>query len=124
MKFFLDEDLSGEIAEIARGSGIDVVSCHEIGRDGLDDRTQLEFVASDSRCLITCNRTDFMNLTMAFYEREAPHNGVLVVTPGLRSQGAARIAAAIAEYERQHSEGMLPYTFGYLSQGDKGCGRS
>ena len=54
--FFLDEDLSPRIATIAREQGLDVLSTHESGRNGLDDEEQLRFAAQEGRILVTCNR--------------------------------------------------------------------
>ena len=115
MRFHLDEDLSDEVARICRGLNVDVISSHESGHDGLDDLAQLEFAATEVRCLVSCNRTDFLNLTTMFYERESPHAGVLIVTSALRAGGPAAMAAAIAEYDRRHPDGIFPYTFDYLS---------
>lgn len=37
MRFYLNEDLSPKVAELARDRGVDAVSVHEIGAAGLSD---------------------------------------------------------------------------------------
>ncbi|MGD9891219.1 MAG: DUF5615 family PIN-like protein [Dehalococcoidia bacterium] len=49
VRYLLDEDLSHEIATIARNLGIDVISCHEIDRNGFTDEEQLQFAADGRR---------------------------------------------------------------------------
>jgi predicted nuclease of predicted toxin-antitoxin system len=43
VRFFLDEDLSGEVAQIARNLGLDVCSVHEVNREKLDDSEQFDY---------------------------------------------------------------------------------
>jgi predicted nuclease of predicted toxin-antitoxin system len=114
MRFYLDEDLSDRVAVIARSLGLDVLSSHECGRDGLDDEAQLQAAAEDGRCLVTRNRVDFVAWTVRFFERESPHSGVLLIPGSLPPDQFAAIAHALVEYERQHPEGLPPYTVDFL----------
>ncbi len=114
MRFYLDEDLSSEIAKIARARGLDVVSCHELGRNGLSDERQLRFAAEEGRCLVTRNRDDFEEQTVRFFEMEWSHAGLLIVPPSLPSDRFSLIAAALLDYDRQHPEGVPAYTIHFL----------
>ncbi len=114
MRFYLDEDLSARIAEIARGLQVDVVAAQECGHLGRDDDFQLAFAASESRCLVTRNRDHFRALTVQFIHQERPHAGVLVVPYSLPPDRFRLIAAALAEYDRRHPGGISPYTFDFL----------
>ena len=114
MRFYLDEDLSDQIAIIARSLGLDVLSSHECGRDGLDDEAQLLAAAEDGRCLVTRNRADFVAWTVRFFEQESPHSGVLLLPESLPPDQFAAIAHALVEYERRHPEGLPPYTVDFL----------
>lgn len=58
MRFVLDERLSPRIAAIARGLGLDVISCVEAGRRGLNDEEQLRLAALDGRCMVTQDHDD------------------------------------------------------------------
>jgi len=110
MRFYLDEDLSDQIAIIARSLGLDVLSSHECGRDGLDDEGQLLAAAEDGRCLVARNRADFVAWTVRFFERESPHSGVLLLPESLPPDRFVAIARALVEYDRGRPEGLSPYT--------------
>lgn len=114
MRFYLDEDLSQQIAAIGRTSDLDVVSSHECGRDGLSDEDQLRLAAADGRCVVTRNYADYAMLTRSFWELGWPHAGVLLVAPSLANDGFADIAAALLDYDRAHPEGLLAYQVDYL----------
>ncbi|MBI5442514.1 MAG: DUF5615 family PIN-like protein [Deltaproteobacteria bacterium] len=73
MKLLLDEDLSPRISEALRRAGVDAVSVHELGRQGLSDREQLAYASAEDRCLVTRNRNDFLLLTREFFDRGEPH---------------------------------------------------
>jgi predicted nuclease of predicted toxin-antitoxin system len=116
VKFYLDEDLSDEIAVIARGMGVDVVSSHECGRDHLVDREQLRLAAGEGRCVVTVNRDDFIDLTVEFAAQGLPHAGVLVVTHRFPPRNVIGVARALAGYATAHPNGMQSYTIDFLNR--------
>lgn len=116
MKFYLDEDLSGKIAEIARGMGVDVVAARECGNCGSDDEVQLLAAARADRCLVTRNRDHFVALSVRFLQGDLPHAGVLVVPYTVPTDRFVLVAAAIAQYDRDHPDGISPYGYDYVSQ--------
>ena len=115
MRFYLDEDLSGKIAEIARGMGVDIVTAHECGNFGSEDGAHLAFAAKEGRCLVTRNRDHFIALTVRFFEEERPHAGVLVVPYTMPSDRFRLIAGAISQYDSDHPEGISAYGLDYVS---------
>jgi predicted nuclease of predicted toxin-antitoxin system len=119
LKFYLDEDLSAHVAEIARSRGLDVTCSHECGRDGWSDEHQLRIAAEEGRCFVTRNRDDFAMLTVRFLEVGAPHAGVLVVSASLRGSRFMQIALALVRYDEQHREGVYAYTFDFLRSGQQ-----
>jgi hypothetical protein len=114
MLFYLDEDLSDRIAIIARSFGLDVISSHECGNDGLDDETQLLQAARDSRCFVTRNRADFVALSVRSFERDSPHCGVLLLAGSLPGDDFAGIARALVEYTESHHDGLPAYSVDFL----------
>jgi predicted nuclease of predicted toxin-antitoxin system len=116
VRFYLDEDISPRVAEIARGrSQLDVVSAHDVGTRELDDAAQLRFAAEDWRCLVTRNRDDFIAETLAAYEAQTPHAGVMVFTASLPNDQFSRIVAALCTYADAHPDGMQSYTIDFLN---------
>jgi len=114
VRFYLDEDLSQQIAAIARTHNVDVVSSHECGRDGLPDEEQMKLAAADGRCMVTRNYADYAMLTRTFWELGSPHAGVLLVAPSLANDRFTDIAEALVEYDRSHRQGLLAYQVDYL----------
>lgn len=114
MRFLLDEDLPPRAAVVARNLGADVVSAHEYDRRGFPDDLQLALAAREGRCLVTRNGRDFERQTMQFQEAGYAHAGVLCVTASLPNHRYVAIAAAIVQYDREHSDGLPPYMLDFL----------
>jgi len=118
MRYVIDEDLATDIARIARGHGLDVVSVHEIGREKWTDEQQLIQAAEEGRCIVTANRDDFRRLTNEFSANGRPHAGVLVVPNPVRRLGTARIAQALIAFERERGDFPFEYMFDFLRRAD------
>ena len=114
MKFYLDEDISPRVAEIARGRcNLDVVSAHEADTFEWPDDRQLSHAAGEGRCLVTRNRDDFIAQTLVAYEAHSAHAGVLI-PQSLPNSRFAAIAAALCAYAERFRGGMQPYTIDFL----------
>jgi predicted nuclease of predicted toxin-antitoxin system len=114
VKFYLDEDLSPKIAEILRKSGINALSVHEAGMCEASDQKQLEFAATEKRCLVTRNRNDFIKLTVRFFNDQHPHCGVLIDPHSLSGDQFSRIASLIKKFSSRHPKGLAPYSIAFL----------
>ncbi len=98
MRFYLDEDLSSEIARIAQGLGLDVTSSHDDGNNGRPDPDQLAIAAREGRCLVTANYRDLQAQTDRFAADGRAHAGVVCVPPTWDRRNSARIARALVTY--------------------------
>jgi uncharacterized protein with PIN domain len=114
MRFYLDQCLSQVVAVIARGMGVDVISSHEVDRDGTDDDVQLLYAAEQGRCIVTRNYADYERWTHEFQEQGLPHRGVLLVPSSLPNDQFYPLARAIARYAREHPDDMPAYMIDYL----------
>ncbi len=115
MRFYLDEDLSDHVATIGREWGLDVMSSHECGRDGLSDEEQLHRAAADGRVFVTRNHRDFVQLTRQFFENQWPHTGVLLLPRSLANHDFAAIARALALFAEDQDEASLAYSIQFLA---------
>jgi predicted nuclease of predicted toxin-antitoxin system len=117
VKFYLDEDISPRVAEIARGRcQLDVLSANEVGTQAWTDAAQLRYAAEQGRCIVTRNRDDFARETRTAYEAQTPHAGVLIVTRSLPSDQFTAMAAALCAYANNFPHGMQPYTIDFLAK--------
>jgi hypothetical protein len=113
-RYFLDEDLSQDVAVAARSLDLDVESAQELGRRSIDDAAQLLFAAERGRCLVSHNARDFYRLSLEFQQQALPHAGVLLVPPSFRGNEFMAIATALADYARQYPAGVSAYFVDYL----------
>ena len=110
MRFYLDEDLSDQIALIARERyRIDVTSSHELRMDHATDEEQLSYAAGVERCIVTANGDDFRRLTAAYLEMQLPHAGVLIVPRSVPRENFDLMARALASYHELRPEPFIPY---------------
>ena len=110
----MDEDLSQKIAQILRRKGIAATSAHEEGTEEWDDDEQLEKAGREGSCFVTRNRDDFIEWTVRFFQAQRPHAGVLIVPYTYPGDRFSLLANALAEYARQHPEGLVPYAIDFL----------
>ena len=89
--------------------GLDVIATAEAGRNESPDEEQLRFAAEEGRVLVTRNYDDFSGLTLRFEAEGTPHAGVLFVSPSLTVSNFGEVARAIAQYDRDHPDGIPPY---------------
>jgi hypothetical protein len=115
MRFYLDEDQSDLVADIAhRQFGLDVTSAHRVGTKGTPDSAQLAYAAVERRCIVTRNGDDFPRLTVRFLLEGLPHAGVLIVPTSWPQRGWMRIARALAYYHSLYPGDAPPYLVDYL----------
>ena len=114
MKYYLDEDLSPKIAEILRKAGVDAVSAHEVGMLQANDLEQIEYAASNKRCMVTKNRNDFIRLTVQFFNESRPHFGVLIISNSYPGDRFSLIADELKKYATKHQEGIPAYSIDFL----------
>ncbi|MBI4572589.1 MAG: DUF5615 family PIN-like protein [candidate division NC10 bacterium] len=114
MKYYLDEDLSPDIAVAGRARGLDVVSAHEREARAIPDEEQLSRAAAEGRCLVTFNRNDFLRVTRQAYDRLRPHCGILIVPPSFRYEQYGTLADALVAHASKFPDGLPPYTIAFL----------
>jgi predicted nuclease of predicted toxin-antitoxin system len=110
MRFFLDEDLSDEVARIARNLGIDVWSVHEVGRRRLGDDEQFDYAASNGMVMVTRNRDDYLILNAQHYEMGKLNCGLLIVPHSLPDTQPSRIAHRLKRWADEKE--AAPESFG------------
>ncbi len=83
--FFLDEDVSANLADLLRSYGHTVTDVHDERREGIPDPRQLLFASDRGLIEVTHNRRDFLLLHDAWltwtheWRMDHRHSGILVV---------------------------------------------
>jgi predicted nuclease of predicted toxin-antitoxin system len=117
MRFFLDEDLSHEVAQIARNLSLDVWSVHEVNRRELDDFEQLDYATSHNMVMVVRNRDDYLALNDEYYQTGKPNCGILIVPWTLPNTQPSRIAHRLkrwADEKEVAPESFGPYVVDWL----------
>lgn len=115
MKFYLDENMSPKIAQIARRLGIDAVSAHDVSMTGTTDAEQLDFAARQERCLVTFNRDDFIELSRMYLDAGRAHFGVIIVPYTFRGDEFRQTAKALVAFASRNPKGLPSYAVAFLS---------
>ncbi len=118
MRFFLDEDLSDVVAQIARNLGLEAQSAHEVGRRGLRDDEQFDYAAKHDMVMVTRNRNDYLALNDEHRASGKTNSGLLIVSRNLPSDRPDRIAHALkgwADEKAAAPESFGAYVVAYLS---------
>ena len=118
MYFLLDEDVNPAVAEICRGLDLDVVSVHEIHRQGFDDDPQLRYAAAENRIFVTRNRDDFIKLTVDSFHARYAHAGVLIIPHSLPNNRPAHLAHALQRWHERHQgdDASFQYAIDFLER--------
>jgi predicted nuclease of predicted toxin-antitoxin system len=114
VRFYLDEDLSPQIAVALRGRGIDAASAHEVGNQGLTDREQLAFAARHRRCLVTGNARDFVPLAKQAVLNGDPLAGIVLCPSRPHAADVGAIARALIRLVERFPRGIGEYDLIYL----------
>ena len=78
IKLYLDEDVHKKIALALRLKGYNVISAHEIKKQGITDYNQLDNAISEQRAIFTFNIGDFQKLHKKYLDAGKEHFGILL----------------------------------------------
>jgi len=78
LKLLLDEDVYLDCSKALRSKGIDAIHVQEVGRKGYSDALQLEFAISQERCLVTFNKSHYIQLAEYYAINDIEHFGIII----------------------------------------------
>lgn len=110
IRFYLDENLSPQIAAIAPGFDIDATSSHEVGLNGKTDEEQLSYATSVGRCILTNDLEDFLDLAERYAREDRLHAGILLLAPSLPPDAFLAVAQALQFYGAQYNTEVIHHT--------------
>jgi predicted nuclease of predicted toxin-antitoxin system len=94
IKLYLDEDVHPDLADGIRQAGFDCRTAGEAGMLGSPDEKQLEYAASQDRCLVSFNVADFTTLAAVWAQAGKAHAGI-VVTRQVSRKGIGKLLARL-----------------------------
>lgn len=99
MRFLLDEQISGKVADRLRRQGLDVVAVTaDPALRGLSDPDLFDVAQRQQRTVVTYNRPDFDAIVRDYAANGQDHHGLVIVHPGrFPSWEFARLAKALAK---------------------------
>jgi Domain of unknown function (DUF5615) len=106
LRFYLDENLSPEIALLARSQQIDMTDCSAAGMRHGSDRDQLVFATGDGRCLITADKRDFTRIHAEFMRDGLNHAGIVILPRQLRRHEFPKFVSGLARISNTHPGGL------------------
>ena len=101
LSFYLDENVSKEIAYGLRTRNIDVITTHEIDHKGYKDEEHLACALVERRVFVTQDE-DFLRLN----SKQIPHAGIVYYKQRTKSDKAV-IRYLIQMYDRLDAEDMM-----------------
>ena len=104
LRLFFDEDVHGGLAPALRKRGYDAIHAVEMRRLGVSDESQLALAASTSRCLVTFNVGDFVQLHNRWVEKSREHSGIIVSKQLPIGEALRRILALL---QKENATSML-----------------
>jgi predicted nuclease of predicted toxin-antitoxin system len=113
IKLYLDEDVHPDLAEMVRSKGFDCTSAAEAGTCGRTDPEQLEYAATEGRCILSFNVPDFAVLATTWAAAGRHHSGI-AVTHQVSRNGLGKLLARIPDFLNNTTADEMRDTFRYL----------
>jgi uncharacterized protein with PIN domain len=107
IRFHLDENVNGAVANGLRLRGIDVTTTHNAGLIGASDDEHLAFASSENRVIVT-HDDDFLKLA----DRNLAHPGIVYAHP--RRYTIGRLVHGLVALWRSRTQEMMRGQVEYL----------
>ena len=106
---YLDEDVNVLVADLLRAKGFDAITARDAGQLRATDAEQLAYAVSQSRTLVTHNRTDFEDLVQAYFNSGQMHYGVIFAVRRSPQEIAQRLLAILNQVTSDEMQNQVRY---------------
>lgn len=106
---YLDEDVNVLIADLLRARGFDVITARDAGQLHATDAEQFAYAISQSRTLVTHNRTDFEELVQSYFDSGQTHYGVIFAVRRPPQEIAQRLLAILNQIASDEMQIQVRY---------------
>ncbi|NET52890.1 MAG: hypothetical protein F6K09_30735 [Merismopedia sp. SIO2A8] len=106
---YLDEDVNVLIADLLRARGFDAITTRDAEQLHATDAEQLAYAVSQSRTIVTHNRTDFEELVQSYFDSGQTHYGVIFAVRRPPQEIAQRLLAILNQTTSDEMENQVRY---------------
>lgn len=109
IRLYLDEDVHVLVADLLQARGFDVVTARDAEKLQVSDEEQLAYAVSQSRALVTHNRTDFEALVQDYFAVGNMHYGVIYAVRRSPHDIAKRLLAILNQVTAEEMQNQVRY---------------
>jgi predicted nuclease of predicted toxin-antitoxin system len=106
---YLDEDVNVLVADLLRARGFDAITARDAGQLRLMDAEQFAYAISQTRALVTHNRTDFEKLVQSYFDSGQMHYGVIFAVRRPPQEIAQRLLAILNQVTSEEMQNQVRY---------------
>ncbi|MBD1867707.1 DUF5615 family PIN-like protein [Cyanobacteria bacterium FACHB-471] len=106
---YLDEDVNVLVANLLQARGFDVITARDAEQLQASDAEQLAYAVSQSRTLVTHNRTDFEELVQSYFDLGQMHYGVIFAARRSPQEIAQRLLAILNQVTSDEMQNQVRY---------------
>ncbi len=106
---YFDEDVNVLIADLLQSRGFDAITARDAGQLHATDAEQLTYAVSQSRTLVTHNRTDFEELVQRYFNSGQTHYGVIFAVRRPPQEIAQRLLVILNQITSDEMQNQVRY---------------
>ncbi len=109
IRLYLDEDVNVLVANLIRARGFDIIAARDAAQLHANDAEQLAYAVSQTRTLVTHNRTDFEELVQTYFASEQTHYGVIFAVRRSPQEIAQRLLVILNQVTAEEMQNQVRY---------------
>ncbi len=109
ISLYLDEDVNVLVADLLKARGFDAITARDAGNLQATDSEQFTYALSQTRTLVTHNRTDFEELVQAYFASGQIHYGVIFAVRRSPQEIAQRLLVILNQVTADQMQNQVRY---------------
>ncbi|QYX32267.1 DUF5615 family PIN-like protein [Sphaerospermopsis torques-reginae] len=109
ISLYLDEDVNVLVADLLQARGFDVTTTRDAGKLHATDVEQLAYAVSQTRTLVTHNRTDFEELVQSYFNSGQMHYGVIFAVRRSPQEMVQRLLVILNQVTWEEMQNQVRY---------------
>jgi predicted nuclease of predicted toxin-antitoxin system len=109
ISLYLDEDVNVLVADLLKARGFDAITARSAGQLKASDAEQFDYAVSQTRTLVTHNRTDFEELVQTYFDLGQTHYGVIFAVRRSPQEIAQRLMVILNQVTADEMQNQVRY---------------